>query len=267
YILAGGTGAWLIKTDARGNKVWDKTFGALYAKSVQQTTDGGYILAGYTWSFGLLEDAWLIKTDIDGNKIWDQTFSGSRGSDQDYAYSVQQTSDGGYILAGEIESYGVAENAWLIKTDIEGNKLWDQTFGGLDGDYAYSVQQTSDGGYILAGGTKSYGAGKEDAWLIKTDAEGNKEWDQTFGGSDYDEIRSVQQTSDGGYILAGYTMSYGAGGYGAWLIKTDAEGNKEWDQTFGGSPYDKAYSVQQTSDGGYILAGTTWSGAGDYDAW
>jgi len=278
YILAGftdsfGAGyddAWLIKTDANGNKIWDRTFGGSSsdeAYAVQQTSDGGYILAGYTISFGAgWVDAWLIKTDTNGNKVWETTFG---GSSTDFALAVQQTSDDGYILAGITDSFGAGyEDAWLIKTDADGNKIWDKTFGGIHSDYAYAVQQTSDGGYILAGYTQSFGAGKEDAWLIKTDANGNKVWDKTFGGGNPDLAEAVQQTSDSGYILAGVTCSFGDKQGDAWLIKTDANGNKVWDKTFGGSNPDYAYAVQQTSDGGYILAGYTQSfGAGQYDAW
>jgi hypothetical protein len=278
YILAGSTNsfgagngdAWLIKTDANGNKVWDKTFGGSYsdgAYAVQQTSDGGYILAGSTQSYGAgSSDAWLIKTDADGNKLWDKTFG---GINSDGASAVQQTSDGGYILAGSTNSFG-ADNydAWLIKTDANGNKVWDRTFGGSGMDGAYAVQQTSDGGYILAGFTDSYGAGSRDGWLIKTDANGNKLWDKTFGGSANDLAYALQQTSDSGYILAGWTYSYGAVNSDAWLIKTDVNGNKVWEKTFGGSSDDSAYTVRQTSDGGYILAGGTASyGAGNGGAW
>ncbi|MBA7576211.1 hypothetical protein ES708_18050 [subsurface metagenome] len=267
---AGGYDFWLIKTDLNGNKEWDKTFGGSEsdkAYSVQQTLDEGYIVAGYTHSFGAgHSDFWLIKTDQNGNKVWDKTFG---GSDNDYAYSVQQTSDKGYILAGDTKSFGAGGyDFWLIKTDQNGNKKWDKTFGGSNDDWTYSVQQTSDKGYILAGHTKSFGAGNSDFWLIKTDSNGNKEWDKTFGGPEYDFALSVQQTSDKGYILAGHTQSFGAGNYDAWLIKTDQKGNELWDKTFGGSKSDYAHSVQQTSDGGYILAGYTQSfGAGGRDLW
>ena len=211
-------------------------------------------------------DFWLVKTDSDGSKQWDRTFG---GADEDGVQFVQQTSDGGYILAGHTYSYGAGfEDFWLMKTDSEGNKVWNKTFGGTGRDLAYSIQQTSDGGYILAGYTDSYGAGSGDAWLVKTDSNGNKMWDETFGGTGLDEAHSVQQTSDGGYILAGYTKSYGAGSLAAWLLKADSDGNKQWDRTFGGTGGDGAYAVQQTSDGGYILAGATDSyGSGDDDFW
>jgi hypothetical protein len=251
-------------------EAWNKTFGGTDpdgASSVQQTSDGGYILAGYTYSYGAgSSDFWLVKTYSDGSKQWDKTFGGTH---YDCIFSVQQTSDDGYILAGVTESYGAGNgDLWLVKADSEGNEQWNRTFGGIDPDCAVSVQQTSDSGYILAGYTESYGAGRSDFWLVKTDSKGNKEWDKTFGGTDHDYVSSVQQTSDGGYILAGGTMSYDTGNGDFWLVKTDSKGNMEWDRTFGGVNMDRAYSVQQTFDCGYILAGITKSyGTGNSDFW
>ena len=282
YILLGDTysyghgpghsDAWLIKTDAAGDREWDKTFGGSNydsCGSIQETRDGGYILLGSTDSYGTGErDLWLIKTDAYGNKRWDRTFG---GRDSDWASSLQQTGDGGYILLGNTKSYGAGEaDFWLVKTDAYGNKQWDRTFGGRNWDVGYSVQQTRDGGYILLGRTGSCGAGQDDFWLIKTDAYGNKQWDRTFGGSKDDWGRSVQQTRDGGYILLGSTESYGAGQDDLWLIKTDAYGYIQWDKTFGGSKDDWARSVQQISDGSYILLGNTNTesyGAGETDVW
>jgi len=249
---------------------WSKTFGNLgddLGDSVQQTSDGGYIIAGFTESYGAGgEDVWLIKTDSDGDRVWDKTFG---GTSDDAGWSVQRTSDGGYVIAGGTGSYGAGgEDAWLIKTDSNGSKVWDKTFGGTSDDAGWSVQRTSDGGYVIAGGTGSYGAGGEDAWLIKTDSNGSKVWDKTFGGTSLDDGESVQQTLDGGYIIAGFTESYGAGGEDVWLIKTDSNGDKVWDKTFGGTSDDAGWSVQQTSDGGYVIAGSTSSyGAGEWDAW
>jgi hypothetical protein len=198
----------------------------------------------------------------DGNKLWEKTFG---GSGLDWGSSVQQTRDGGFILVGTTTSFG-AGDVWLIKTDANGNKQWEKTFGGSNVDSGWSVQQTSDGGFIIVGNTASFGARWGDVWLIKTDADGNKLWDRTFGGSDWDWGFSVQQTSDGGFILVGETTSFGAGEADVWLIKTDADGNKLWDRTFGGSDWDWGFSVQQTSDGGFIIVGATRSfGAGDYD--
>jgi hypothetical protein len=265
YILAGLTYSFgvdsgdifLIKTDANGNVQWAKTYGGTrydLALSVQQTSDGGYIVAGGTESFGWSNDAFfLIKTDANGNVIWAKTYD--EGTFH-RAFSVQQTSDGGYIVAGW--TYSWYNYIFLIKTDANGNRIWAKTYGGTDDDWATSVQQTSDGGYIMAGITSSFGAGDYDIFLIKTDANGNVQWAKTYGGTDDDRAYSVQQTSDGGYIVAGRTWSFGVGG-DIFLIKTDANGNIQWAKTYGGIYGDWAYSVQQTSDGGYIVAGGTVS--------
>jgi hypothetical protein len=278
YIIAGDTqsfgaglfDAYLIKTDEFGNHQWSKTFGGSYidsAASIQQTSDGGYIIAGNIGAgrYGRY-DAYLIKTDEFGNHQWSKTFG---GSSYDYARSIQKTTDGGYIIAGDTISFGAGlADAYLIKTDEFGNHLWSKTFGGSNNEIAYSIQQVSDGGYIIAGYTQSFGAGGLDAYLIKTDEFGNHQWSKTFGGSNNEIAYSIQQISNGGYIIAGYTGSFGAGGRDAYLIKTDEFGNHQWSKTFGGSSYDRARSIQKTTDGGYIIAGNTMSfGAGLADAY
>jgi PKD repeat protein len=279
YIITGYTksyGAgmqdlWLIKTDSAGNEQWNKVFGGTNddaGTSVQQTTDGGYIIAGHTLSFSSGSvDAWLIKTDASGNPTWTKNLG---GYSSDGAYCVQQTTDGGYILTGWTMSYGPGPlmNAWLVKTDSMGNEQWNKAFGGTDVDQGRCVAQTGDGGYIIAGYTESYGAGLYDMLLIKTDSSGNEQWMKTFGGTGRDYGYSVQQTYSGGYIIAGYTLSYGAGGDDVWVVKTDSMGNKQWDETFGGTSSDVGYSVKQTTDGGYIIVGHTLSyGAGVHDVW
>jgi hypothetical protein len=278
YIIAGESAfGWyyywtydvvLIKTDSNGNKLWGKTFDDGEGKSVQQTTDGGYIIAGTTVFYGAGGgdyDVLLIKTDSDGNKQWDKTFSGEQGA---FGYSVQQTTDGGYIIAGSGGNYVL-----LLKTDSNGNRQWHKTFGSpsmiASGN---SVQQTTDGGYIIAGYIGSYEAGSRDVWLIKTDSNGNKQWDKTFQIGEWDKGNSVHQTTDGGYIIAGTTDPYYLNPFDddtdVWLIKTDSNGNKQWDKTFGGTEQDYGSSVQQTTDGGYIITGDTLSyGAGYFDIW
>jgi hypothetical protein len=277
YIVAGSTSSygegsgdvWLVKTDAAGHVTWGRNFGGAgtaWGHSVQQTRDGGYIVAGTTWPFGgSFYDVWLLKTDASGDTIWTRTFG---GANYDEGYSVQQTRDGGYIITGVIDSPGEGRfDVLLVKTDGTGNEVWSRTFGGAQNDYGHSVQQTRDGGYIVAGGTGSYGAGSADVWLIKTDANGDTVWTRTYGGVEHEDGRSVQQTQDGGYIIAGQTCSYGAGDGDLWLVKTDAKGDTVWTGTFGGTKLDWGSSAQQTQEGGYIVAGTTGSyGAGD-DVW
>ncbi|ACK42564.1 lipoprotein [Dictyoglomus turgidum] len=272
YIVVGGTysfGAgyadfYIIKLDSNGDKVWEKTYGGSendVARSIQQTSDGGYIVAGGTSSFGAGGDFYIIKLDSNGNKVWEKTYG---GSDDDWASSIQQTSDGGYIVAGGTYSFGAGSaDFYIIKLDSNGDKVWEKTYGGSSWDRASSIQQTTDGGYIVAGYTNSFGAGNGDFYIIKLDSNGDKVWEKTYGGSSYDEAYSIQQTSDGGYIVAGYTESFGAGYSDFYIIKLDSNGDKVWEKTYGGSNDDEASSIQQTTDGGYIVAGGTYSfGAG-----
>ncbi|TFH41514.1 MAG: hypothetical protein E4G94_07830 [ANME-2 cluster archaeon] len=229
---------------------WNRTFrgaGNASAHSVLQTADGGYILAGATCSNLWQCNPWLVKTDAWGNEQWNRTFRDLHG-----ANSVQQTADGGYILA---------TGRSLIKTDASGSEQWNRTFN-KSGTFE-SFQQTSDGGYIGSGAInrESFFDYHPDGWLIKTDENGDEQWNRTFWGGGFGVIESVQQTGDGGYVLAGSRSTIGGDTGGAWLIKVNANGDEQWNRTFGEwnrtfrGRGEMAYSVQQTGDGGYILAG------------
>jgi predicted secreted protein len=276
YALAGSTtsfgagsmDAWLVKTDTAGNMQWNKTYGGTgmdMGVSVFQTSDGGYALTGFTTSFGAGGmDVWLVKTDTAGNMQWNKTYG---GTGTDYGFSVVQTSDGGYAVAGPTTSFGAGgQDVWLVKTDAAGNMQWNKTYGGPLAEWMDQMILTVDGGYAIAGNTKSWGAGGQDVWLVKTDAAGNMQWNKTYGGTGTDDGFHMMQTVDGGYAIIGSTNSFGAGDNDVWLIKTDASGNMQWNQTYGGTGGDFGYSLVATSDGGYAIAGYTNSlGAGGND--
>jgi hypothetical protein len=207
---------------------------------------------------------------------WIQRYGGPQGEE---GYAVVHTSDGGYALAGVTFSFGAGSgDFWLVKTDTEGTMEWNRTYGGAGLERAHALVQTSDGGYALAGYTDSFGAGNQDVWVVKTDSNGNMEWNRTYGGAGRDSAESIVQTSDAGYAVAGETCSFGEPNGDFWLVKTDGSGNAVWNCTYGAlepnlhSPIgDFAYSLIQTADGGYAMAGAThvWSGMGDlfYTSW
>jgi hypothetical protein len=194
------------------------------------------------------------------SEMWSQTYG---GTSDDSASSLVSSSDGGYALAGSTKSFGAGDfDFWLVKTDAYGNMNWNKTYGGSKNDRAYELVETSDGGFAIAGYTYSFGAGESDFWLVKVDSQGNMEWNKTYGGASHDFAYSLVSSSDGGYALAGSTKSFGAGGYDAWLVKTDEYGNVECIQTYGGASHDSALSLIETSDGGYALAGVSNSFGG-----
>ena len=231
YFVAGYSesfddGAWgdvyVLKLNSSGDTVWTHTYGGIdvdIAYSAKQTTDGGYILAGYTNSF-YTGSIYLIKITAFGDVEWSQNYDG------DVAYSVAQTSDGGYILAGWIDyaDYDI----YIIKTNSSGDIEWTKIYGGSDEEDASSIINTADGGFLVVGYTMSFGAGDEDVYILKLNSSGDTIWTRTYGGSDDDEAYSVMQTSDGGYIIAGYTYSFGAGYDDIYLIKTDSLGEVSW---------------------------------------
>jgi hypothetical protein len=217
---------WLIKTDANGNAQWNQTYGGTdydVPYGIVQTGDGGYVLGGASVALGNF-NFWLLKTDANGNQQWNQTYG---GTGDDAAYNVVQTSDGGYALAGRTNSFGAGStDFWLVKTDASGNQQWNKTYGGTGVDLGYfGLVQIHDGGYALAGWTNSFGAGNYDFWLVKTDANGTMQWNKTYGGTGDDRAHDLIQTADGGYAMAGFTSSYGAGLEDAWVIKTDPAGS------------------------------------------
>jgi hypothetical protein len=280
YIVTGSTesfGAgvrdvYLIKTDAAGDTLWTRTYGGTdddCGDAVQQTTDGGYIVTGYTYPPAAWSgDVILIKTNAQGDTLWTRTYG---GSSHDEGSSVQQTGDGGYIIAGCTYSFGSGapyyDDVYLIRTDAQGDTFWTRTYGAdRHNEVGFSVRLTSDSGYIITGYCP--GPGGTDVYLIKTDSQGDTLWTRTYGCRDYDQGESVQQTFDGGYIIAGYAGPYLVGNQDVYLVKTDASGDTLWTRTYGGQQPDEGFSVQQTADSGYIIAGFAESyGAGGADVY
>jgi hypothetical protein len=270
HILAGMTCSYddingevyIVKIDESGTRQWYRNYNrrsdaAEMARSVRQTSDGGYVMTGVVYASNGYPDIWLLKTNASGDTIWTRTYG---GSDIETGLCVWQTLDKGYVISGSTYSFGDSVQVYLVKTDSVGTLQWQKTYGGTRTDFGYSVQQTSDGGYIVTAGTYSLGAGSMDAWLIKTNANGDTLWTKTFGTVNMDFCFGVQQTTDGGYILAGEVYNGGAPNIpDVLLIKTDAQGNLQWQRTYGGSDVDYSYSARQTSDGGYIVAGLSAS--------
>jgi hypothetical protein len=260
----------VVKTDSLGGVLWDTTSGGSsqdWGFSVQQTLDGGYVVAGLTSSQGAgLFDAYLVRSDSTGSTEWEMTYGGVQ---DDWANCVQQTADGGYVIVGQTgDLLSGMVDVYLIKTDSLGTVERDTTYGGVLYDRGSYTEQTSDGGYIVVGQTESFGAGGGDVYLLKVNALGGVQWDTTYGGSLDDGGCCVRETADRGYIIAGLTSSVGAGGSDVYLIKTDSLGNTQWDMAFGGTSDDCGYSVEETFDGGYVVSGWTNSfGAGLYDVY
>ncbi len=260
---------YVLKLDENGNKQWQKTYGGSkedYPVSIQQTRDEGWIIAGMTKSFGAGGwDAYIVKLTGNGNKLWEKVFG---GKNDDAVVSVRQTVDGGYILAGRTNSFGAGnQDFYVLRLDKDGNKVWERTYGGSDSDIAYDVLQVQDGAYIVVGATKSFGVGGMDAYILKIDENGNKLWEKTLGGSDDDLLSKVLQTDEGGYIIIGYTRSSSIGGSDVYIVKLDEHGKSVWEKVYGGARDDQAWSVQQTKDGGYIVAGWTRSFGPSMDAY
>jgi len=258
FSLEHGTDTLLIKTDSNGNMQWNKTIGGGgvdYCFSLVQTSDGGFALAGETTSWGAGDDFWLVKTNAYGDVEWNQTY-GEGGIDR--AWSVIQTSDDGYVLAGQ-KRWGEVGDFYVVKTDSAGNMLWNQTYGGTLNEIAYDIVEASDGGFVVAGETTSYAALPQsnyiDCYFVKTDADGDMQWNKTGGAEYHGRAYCLIRTTDGGYALAGDWASPIDGNMDYWLIKTDENGDIEWNQKYGREHHEWAYSIIQSNDGGYVLAG------------
>lgn len=296
-----GEDIWVVKLDTVGTMQWQKCLGNTDSDigySIQQTSDGGYIVCGLVHANGgdvsglhdTLQagytDAWIVKLDTVGNIQWQHCYGGSYG---DYAKDIIQTSDGGYAFTGATGSndydvsgnHGGVTDVWLVKISGNGLLQWQKCLGGSANDVGVSLHQTADGGYIIGGRTDSndgdvsgnHSAGQFDAWVVKTDSTGNLQWQRCYGGNSIEGILCLRKTTDGGYIFVSETHSLDGdvSGFHAspfmycdgWVVKIDSSGNIQWQRCYGGTADDIFYSVEQTTDGGYILGGDANSIDGD----
>jgi hypothetical protein len=268
YIIVGSASPWdviqpsiyLVKTNAEGDSLWTRKYwvvGHHVGYSVQQTSDGGYVIAGYTRSSAKGHDICLLKTDENGDFDWQKTY-GDSGDDR--GHWVEEILGGGYMVVGQVSSNdGADTDVCLMKTDVNGDTVWTRSYGGGGFDTGWSGQQTPDSGYIIAGYTDSFGAGGSDVYLIKTDKNGEIVWTRTYGGVGTEHGYCVRQTLDGGYIVAGDVNVFPAYKTDVYLVKTYANGDVDWTGQYGGAEDDFGRSVQQTSEGGYVVAGFTES--------
>ncbi|MGG5210711.1 T9SS type A sorting domain-containing protein [Chryseobacterium sp. MIQD13] len=308
YIIAGTTESsngdvtgyhgngdyWVVKLNALGILEWQKALGGSnsdIARSVRQTSDGGYIVAGTSTSTNGdislnhgASDYWIIKLTPTGSIQWEKSFGGYGGDD---ANSIEQTIDGGYIVAGtststngDVTGNHGSTDYWVVKLNSAGDLQWQKSLGGSDTDFGYSITQTPDSGYVVAGtsfsddGDVTGNHGNFDYWIVKLDTTGNLQWQKSYGEIYYDYAFDIKNTSDGGYIVSGYSESTPIKGYGSndyWMIKLLPNGNMEWDKKLGGPTDDYAMAAQQTSDGGYVISGFSNSVTGpptlNYNYW
>jgi predicted secreted protein len=278
-ILILGTFLLFISCGGGGNtspgvpleKQWLKTYGGTgndSAYALRQTSDGGYVVAGSTTSFGAgSADAWVLKLDGSGNILWQKTYG---GTGDDSARAIQQTSDGGYVVAGSTTSFGAGgPDAWVLKLDDSGNVLWQKTYGGSFFESANAIQRTPDGGYVIIGSTTSFGVSFSDAWILKLDGIGNVLWQKRYGFGGENTINALQQTSDGGYITANIASNLSApqAPDTAWVTRLDSGGSVVWAQLYYGVNSSRFTSMQQTPDGGFIMAGDNGNSRFSYHAW
>ena len=288
----GGGDCWIIKLNNSGTIQWQKTLGGINgdsSASIQQTTDGGYIVAGNTNSndgdvsgYHGGGDCWIVKLNNSGIIQWQKTLG---GTNSDWSASIQQTTDGGYIVScnttsndGDVSGYHGGRDCWIVKLNSSGTIQWQKTLGGTYNEQSYNIQQTTDGGYIVGSSTYSndgdvsgyHGGG--DCWIVKLNNSGTIQWQKTLGGTGIDvsdEGLNIQQTTDGGYVVRSNTYSNDGdvsgyhGDWDCWIVKLNNSGTIQWQKTLGGTNGDLSESIQQTTDGGYIVAGLTFSNDGD----
>jgi len=283
---------WIIKINALGEIEWQNSYGGTkseWANSIQQTSDGGYIFAGFSYSndgdvsghHGTteFEDGWVVKLNAEGSLLWQKSFG---GTDDDIITSIQQISDGGYLVAGTTYAgFGANWDYWIFKLNSSGEIQWEKELGGSDTDMSINNIETSDGSFVISAGftdsndgdvSGNHAEGHSDYWLIKLDSLGMLLWQKCYGGTKDDAAKSIIQTFDKGFIIAGVSVSndgdvtghhggISSGDY--WVVKIDTIGNIQWQNSLGGNAFDVAYSIIESLDSGFVIAGSSNSTDGD----
>jgi hypothetical protein len=270
-FIPGWPDVWLLKMDQNGDTLWSRIFGDQghdIARSVCQLDDGGYLIAGETGSFGAqgLYDGWLIRTDSLGFELWNRLYGGGGA---DILFDAQPTPDGGFIALGHTETPHGTLDLYLVRADSRGNQLWSQIYGYEGWDVGYGILQSPDGGYVLAGFTAD-STGSWDLWLLRTDLVGDTLWTRKFGGSGYDGANGICWAADSGYVMAGFYSSEYPMCYDVWILKCDTDGDSLWSILMGmgcDTLSESGHDIEQTEDGGFIVAASIDSSGSDSDAW
>ncbi len=248
----GGADFWVIKVDKQGNEIWNRTYGGRkddFAEDII-SVNNGYIMIGYTESYGRGGDIWVVKIDENGNEIWNRTYG---GNGYEWGNDILQT-DGGYIICGVTSSYGKGGwDFWIIKIDDNGKEIWNKTYGYWDMEWAKDIIEVDDG-YIIGGDTTTTLTGWNDILLLKIDKQGNEIWNKTYGGKDVDSLSDIIKTGDG-YTITGITESFDVGFFDGWMLRIDENGNEIWNKSFGGRGRDTLDCILYCNDG-YIMAGS-----------
>jgi len=265
FLPSGDTDGYVVKIDDEGNIIWNRTLGGENVDKLFSAvaTQDGFVLVGLTQSFGNDSDVWVVKMDSDGSEVGGRTYGGAM---EEAGRAIAKAEGNHYVVAGYTNSMGKGDYDFLLlKIGASGNIVWNKTYGGTQSDKAYAVAETA-GGCVVVGDTRSKGEGESDAWIIKVDVNGELVWERTVGGEGFDMPNCVTVSDYGGYLVGGFTFSFGNGERDFWLFKVDDASNVPWSCTVGRTEFEEAYAVLEVTENEFAMAGWTNSiGEGHYD--
>jgi uncharacterized delta-60 repeat protein len=261
FSKLGDPDVYVVKFDTNGNLIWENTFGGKmrdFAKSVVATGDGGVLIAGSSESFGDdYLDAYILKVNKNGKEEWAKVLGGER---DDIANSIALTADGGFVIAGVTQSYGYqSKDYYIVRFDKHAKQRWTKVYGEESEDIAKGVVATKDGGCVVTGSTKSYGSKRNDVMVIKVASNGKLIWQRLFGYKEKEWMNAITKTEDGGFMMAGLTDSFGHGEFDFYVMQLDRDGHSIWSPVYGGEDDDIAHALTRTTDGDYVVVGSTKS--------